>query len=332
MGLVRAAYSAGKPAYGVGPGNAPSLHRAHRRRPQGGARRRHRQDVRQRRPLLVAELRRRRRPGGRRGQARVREERRLLPVDRRRATRSRTCCSARSGCRIPKLVGRPATVIAQAAGITVPADTRVLIAELKGVGRDYPLSIEKLSPGPLLLRRRRLEGRLRALHRDPALRRHGPHDVDPLAQRPGHPGVRPEEAGRPHRRQHADDARIDRADDGAGSGDDAGLRRLGRQHHVRQHLAAASAQHQAARVRDHAGRRAAGRRRPTAARERACRRPLAAAAQLRRPFRAGSPPTSSRAGSTSSWLAGLPARAGTASACRRPPAPLAPAPAAPAHL
>ncbi len=25
MGLVRAAYSAGKPAYGVGPGNAPSF-------------------------------------------------------------------------------------------------------------------------------------------------------------------------------------------------------------------------------------------------------------------------------------------------------------------
>jgi acetaldehyde dehydrogenase (acetylating) len=47
---------------------------------------------------------------------------------------------------VPALVGRPATTIAQAAGIAVPADTRVLIAELKGVGRDYPLSIEKLSP------------------------------------------------------------------------------------------------------------------------------------------------------------------------------------------
>jgi acetaldehyde dehydrogenase (acetylating) len=46
----------------------------------------------------------------------------------------------------PALVGRPATAIAQAAGITVPPDTRVLIAELKGVGRDFPLSIEKLSP------------------------------------------------------------------------------------------------------------------------------------------------------------------------------------------
>jgi acetaldehyde dehydrogenase (acetylating) len=47
---------------------------------------------------------------------------------------------------VPALVGRPAVAIAQAAGISVPPSTRVLIAELKGVGRDYPLSIEKLSP------------------------------------------------------------------------------------------------------------------------------------------------------------------------------------------
>ena len=46
----------------------------------------------------------------------------------------------------PALVGRPATYIAQQAGIQVPPGTRVLIAELAGVGRDYPLSIEKLCP------------------------------------------------------------------------------------------------------------------------------------------------------------------------------------------
>ena len=57
MGLVRAAYSAGKPAYGVGPGNAPAFIERTRRRGQGGARHRHRQDVRQRRPLLVARTR-----------------------------------------------------------------------------------------------------------------------------------------------------------------------------------------------------------------------------------------------------------------------------------
>ena len=46
----------------------------------------------------------------------------------------------------PQLVGKPATVVAAKAGITVPPSTRALIAVLDGVGRDYPLSIEKLCP------------------------------------------------------------------------------------------------------------------------------------------------------------------------------------------
>jgi acetaldehyde dehydrogenase (acetylating) len=46
----------------------------------------------------------------------------------------------------PALVGRSAVVIAEKCGISVPAETRVLLAPLQGVGRDYPLSIEKLCP------------------------------------------------------------------------------------------------------------------------------------------------------------------------------------------
>jgi acetaldehyde dehydrogenase (acetylating) len=46
----------------------------------------------------------------------------------------------------PALVGKSALIIAQKCGITVPADTRVLLAPLTGVGRDFPLSIEKLCP------------------------------------------------------------------------------------------------------------------------------------------------------------------------------------------
>ena len=46
----------------------------------------------------------------------------------------------------PKVVGKPATTLAEWAGISVPPGTRCLIAEVGGVGRDYPLSIEKLSP------------------------------------------------------------------------------------------------------------------------------------------------------------------------------------------
>lgn len=44
-----------------------------------------------------------------------------------------------------KFVGRSADVIAKAAGISIPAGTRVLIGEQGGVGDGYPLSYEKLT-------------------------------------------------------------------------------------------------------------------------------------------------------------------------------------------
>ncbi|MEH7302640.1 bifunctional acetaldehyde-CoA/alcohol dehydrogenase [Neobacillus drentensis] len=44
------------------------------------------------------------------------------------------------------IVGLPAYVIAKMAGINVPVNTKILIAELEGVGPNYPLSCEKLSP------------------------------------------------------------------------------------------------------------------------------------------------------------------------------------------
>lgn len=46
----------------------------------------------------------------------------------------------------PKVVGKSVRHIAELAGITVPENTRVLIAPLKGVGEAYPLSREKLCP------------------------------------------------------------------------------------------------------------------------------------------------------------------------------------------
>lgn len=46
----------------------------------------------------------------------------------------------------PVIVGMAASKIAQLAGVKVPDDTKILIAELKGVGQGYPLSREKLSP------------------------------------------------------------------------------------------------------------------------------------------------------------------------------------------
>ncbi|MFX4262196.1 bifunctional acetaldehyde-CoA/alcohol dehydrogenase [Pelotomaculum propionicicum] len=46
----------------------------------------------------------------------------------------------------PEVVGKPAGVIAQMAGFLVPDGTKILIARQDGVGPDYPLSREKLSP------------------------------------------------------------------------------------------------------------------------------------------------------------------------------------------
>jgi len=46
----------------------------------------------------------------------------------------------------PEIVGKPATFIANYAGFTVPENTKVLMATCYDVGRKEPLSIEKLSP------------------------------------------------------------------------------------------------------------------------------------------------------------------------------------------
>ena len=44
------------------------------------------------------------------------------------------------------VVGKPASEIAKMAGIILPKDTKILVAKLEGVGPEYPLSGEKLSP------------------------------------------------------------------------------------------------------------------------------------------------------------------------------------------
>ncbi|NLM77470.1 MAG: bifunctional acetaldehyde-CoA/alcohol dehydrogenase [Ruminococcaceae bacterium] len=46
----------------------------------------------------------------------------------------------------PEIVGRPAAEIAAMAGIEVPPETKILLVKPQGVGPDYPLSTEKLSP------------------------------------------------------------------------------------------------------------------------------------------------------------------------------------------
>src|SRR5471032_2870575 len=145
MGLVRAAYSAGKPAYGVGPGNAPAfiertanVKKAVRDVVTGktfdnGVLCSSENSVVVDAPIAEDVTREFQAQGGYfMNKAEMDAVARVLVSPQRLPN--------------PALVGKAATVIAEKCGITVPADTRILIARLDGVGRDYPLSIEKLCP------------------------------------------------------------------------------------------------------------------------------------------------------------------------------------------
>lgn len=46
----------------------------------------------------------------------------------------------------PVVVGQPASKIAEMAGLSVPKETKILVVPMEGVGPEFPLSAEKLSP------------------------------------------------------------------------------------------------------------------------------------------------------------------------------------------
>ncbi len=145
-GLVRAAYSSGKPAYGVGPGNVPAfiertadVHKAVADIFAGktfdyGTLCSSEQAIVVEEPLRDAALEECRKQGG------------YFLNDEELRKVGDLIFPGGSHAPSPKLVGRHATHIAELAGIKVPPETRVLIARLDGVGRQVPLSAEKLSP------------------------------------------------------------------------------------------------------------------------------------------------------------------------------------------
>jgi acetaldehyde dehydrogenase/alcohol dehydrogenase len=58
----------------------------------------------------------------------------------------RTLVDPQTGYAQPLAIGQKAVDIANAIGLSVAAGTKLLIAPIKGVGRDHPLSVEKLFP------------------------------------------------------------------------------------------------------------------------------------------------------------------------------------------
>jgi acetaldehyde dehydrogenase (acetylating) len=145
IGLVRAAYSSGKPAYGVGPGNVPAYIE---------------------RTADVAKAVRDVIDGKTFDNGTLCSSEQSIVCDEAIATEVEAEVLKNGGyflseaeaaavARVvvtpqrlanPAIVGKPAPFIAEKAGVKVPHDTRALVARLSGVGREHPLSIEKLSP------------------------------------------------------------------------------------------------------------------------------------------------------------------------------------------
>src|ERR1035437_3069005 len=59
---------------------------------------------------------------------------------------ARTVIDPKTGFMQPMAVGQKATDIARMVGLSVKQNTKLLIAPIQGVGREYPLSVEKLFP------------------------------------------------------------------------------------------------------------------------------------------------------------------------------------------
>lgn len=145
IGLVRAAYSSGKPAFGVGPGNVPvfvertaNVEKAVSDILTGtcfdnGTICASEQSVVCDAPVAAQVREQFKQQGGHfLNQDEAEKVGKVLLTDQRTLN--------------AKIVGKSAEFIANLAGISIPPGTRCLLADCGGVGRDYPWSIEKLSP------------------------------------------------------------------------------------------------------------------------------------------------------------------------------------------
>ena len=145
IGLVRAAYSSGKPAFGVGPGNVPVFIERTADVPKAV------QDIltgkcfdngticaSEQAVVCDAPI-----------ENAVREQFKAQGayfVSNSEADQLAKIVATPQRSLNPAIVGKSVDVIAEMAGLSVPPGTRCLLADVAGIGRDYPLSMEKLSP------------------------------------------------------------------------------------------------------------------------------------------------------------------------------------------
>ncbi|KZS47952.1 bifunctional acetaldehyde-CoA/alcohol dehydrogenase [Paenibacillus glucanolyticus] len=144
--MVKAAYSCGKPALGVGPGNVPCFIEKSADLDQAvndlilsktfdnGMICASEQAVIIEEPIYTAVKKKMMASG-------------CYFVNREELAKLTAHAMISEKCAVnPSIVGLPAFRIAEACGFEVPESTKILVAELEGVGPAYPLSAEKLSP------------------------------------------------------------------------------------------------------------------------------------------------------------------------------------------
>ncbi|WP_312520174.1 acetaldehyde dehydrogenase (acetylating) [Anaerospora sp.] len=142
--MVKAAYSAGKPALGVGPGNVPAyieksanIAKAVKnimasKTFDNGTICASEQSVIVEECIREQVIEEFRRQGGYF----------MTPAETEQVAKK---LFVRGSAMNAKMVGRSAEVIASSAGVAIPAGTKVLLGEQNGVGEGYPLSYEKLT-------------------------------------------------------------------------------------------------------------------------------------------------------------------------------------------
>ncbi|CAN5653124.1 acetaldehyde dehydrogenase (acetylating) [soil metagenome] len=145
IGLVRAAYSSGKPAFGVGPGNVPvfiektaNVEKAVSDILTGTCFDNGTICASEQSVVVDAPVEKEVREQFKNQGGHFLNKTEADAVAKVLLTEQRTLN--------PKIVGKSAEFIANLAGISIPTGTRCLLADCGGVGRDFPWSIEKLSP------------------------------------------------------------------------------------------------------------------------------------------------------------------------------------------
>lgn len=237
--MVRAAYSSGNPAIGVGPGNGPSfIERS--------------ADIKEAVAQIVAS---KTFDNGTicaseqsvictddyRGDVRAEMERQgcYFLDDAERAQLGRYILRA-NGTMNPEIVGRSAQAIAKLAGLTIPDGTKIIVAPEDGVGYGHPYSNEKLAQILAFYSATDYKAVCEKCEErgDTSLRGSGAYLLHPLAERGDRLlllGARPSLA---HRRERGQHAGRDRRDDRSGTGADPRLRRGGLQFDLGQRRAA----------------------------------------------------------------------------------------------